>query len=75
MELYLGVLTDGEHFDHRLVGAHRESMATSFFELQAARLSRLVQRTWWLQSLARVESVPLADDPEGSVDVRLDIPG
>jgi len=71
MELFLGVLTDGEHVDHRLVGARRESLAISYFELQAAKLSRTVQQTWRLRSVARVDAVPVADDPEGSLEVRL----
>lgn len=64
-------MTDGEATEVRLVAARRESVASSYGELQAAKLSRMVQRTWQLHAVARVESVPVADDPDGKVMVRL----
>ena len=71
MDLYLVTMTDGLATEVRLVGARRESSASSYGELQAAKLSRMVQRTWRLHAVSRVESVPVADDPDGKIMVRL----
>ena len=72
MDLYLLQLSDGDHIETRLVAALRESVASSYGSLQAARLSRMVQRTWRVHSVAKISEVEVADDQEKRMKVRLD---
>ena len=71
MDLYLIRMTDGEGTEVRLVAARRERVATSWGELQAAKLSRMVGRTWSVHTVAKIDDVPLAEDPDGKVRVSL----
>lgn len=76
MNLYLVQLSDGNDVDVRLVAAKREVTASTWGELQAARLSRMVGRTWKIHSVARISEVEVADDHDVRMRVNLeDVPG